>query len=462
MFERLVGSLLRGLSLFCSLIITGCASTDFQVLEINALSSEIPGVGQFEGLEAFSARRPLTKTRRVNILFLHGIGWVENPEEKPLANNFIKGIANAYGLTTDEKAVSSLCGRSVEDENIEKLNKVYITAKETRTFFTALPSRTLELDRLVCMDRQILSVGKDLEYVIYRIFWDEAMWSALQYAHVGQDDSEGDSGEFAMLRRAVNRTLKDDLVNYGFSDAVMYLSPAGGEIRGAIRGAMCAAALDAAGAGFDKLGFETDYEQVCDLTDRKTIKTDPFVFVTESLGSKIALHVIREAMTDGRETVHDDMIKQTSVFMLANQIPLLSLADLSSEAPFKPSDYGPNERPTLIAFSEINDFLTYELVPFYEQLYRNTQIDGGLGDDGLDRTDRRRMVDLLGFNAIDMRVEFASPLIPFVKSFVDPEFAHNGHVQQPEVMRFILCGGVNDKPRLDGCEIQMAPNRLFP
>lgn len=462
MFEitRLAGA--RAVALLLGLALSACASTDFRVLEINALSSERPGEAQFEGLEAFAARQPLTPTRRVNILFLHGIGWVENPDEKPLANSFIKGLANAYGLTTDEKAVSSLCGRAADDENIEKLNKVYINATEPRTFFTALPTRTLKLDRLVCMDRQVLTVGDDLEYVIYRIFWDEAMWSALQFAHVGQDDNEGDSSDFAMLRRSVNRTLKDDLVNFGFSDAVMYMSPAGAEIRGAIRGAMCAAALDAAGAGFDRLGYETDYEKACALTERKTIRTDPFAFVTESLGSKIALDVIREAMTDGQETVHDQMIKKTSVFMLANQVPLLSLSDLSTEEPFRPSDYAPEERPTLIAFSEINDFLTYELVPFYEQLYRNTQKVGGAGDDDLNRSDRRRMVDLLGFNAIDMRVEFASPIIPFVNSFVDPEFAHNGHVQQAPVMEFILCGADNNEPRLDGCEIQMAANRSKP
>ena len=436
---------------------TGCASTSFNVLDINDLSADAPGETSFEGLEELASRRSLTASRRINILFLHGIGWVENPEEKPLANNFIKGVAGAYDLQTDEKTVSSLCGRSSQDDSVIKQSRLFIKAEEPRTFFTTLPSRTLELDRLVCMDRQVLSVKPDLKYVIYRVFWDEAMWNALQYAHVGQDDSEGDSRSFAELRRSMNRALKDEFVNYGFSDAVMYMSPAGAEIRNAIRAAMCAAALDAAGAGFDKLGFETTHEKACGYTTDLTFDLDPFAFVTESLGSKIALDVIREAMTDGTETVHDEMIRNTSVFMLANQIPLLSLTDIATEPPFRPSDYAPEERPTMIAFSEINDFLTYELVPFYEQLYKNTQMVAGADDGTLDTSDRTRMVDLLGFNAIDMRVEFASPLIPFIKSFVDPKFAHSGHVQQPEIMQFILCGATNSEPTFEGCEIADKP-----
>jgi len=303
------------------------------------------------------------------------------------------------------------------------------------------------------MDKQVLPVGNDLEYVIYRIFWDEIMWESLQFAHVGQDDSNGTSSNFADLRRNVNRSLKDKLVNFGFSDAVMYLGPAGNEIRDAIRGAMCAASLDAAGVSFSRLGHDTDYKTVCGTANRTSITTDPFAFITESLGSKIALDLIRDVMTDNKETVHDEMIKRTQVFMLANQIPLLGLADLSDNEPFKPSNYTVEERPTFIAFSEINDFLTYELVPFYEQLYKQSKIDPNVREQNLDPFDRRDLIDILGFNVIDMRVEFAAPLIPLVNSFVDPLFAHNGHVQQPRIMEYILCGANGRNVKIDGCGV---------
>jgi len=405
-----------------------------------------------------AGRVPNAKKRRVNIIFLHGIGLVENPDEKPLANAFITGIADAYGLKVEKKAVSALCGRNTEEKDLSLHNHIYIKSPQIKRYRTAIPGRQLKLDRLVCMDRQVLPVREDLNYVIYRVFWDEIMWESLQRAHVGQDDNQGDSRDLAQKRRLLNRNLKDKFVNYGFSDAIMYLGPAGQEVRSAIRGAMCAAALEANGQTFEDIGHEIDYETVCTVAGQADIQIDPFAFVSESLGSKIALDVVRDAMTDGQETVHDFMIRQTQVFMLANQIPLLSLSDVSDEKPFRPSDYAPKDHPTFIAFSEINDILSYELVPFYEQLYKNTTVDPAFEGTLIDITtgglDRRKLVNRLGFDVIDMRVEFAKPLIPFVSSFVDPESAHNGHVRQPEIMDFILCGADNRAARLGSCDVK--------
>lgn len=439
--------------LLLALALSACATTKFQVLEINSLSSETIGSGEFQGLEYMAKRAPLTEVKRVNIIFLHGIGWVENPEDKPLANNFLQGIAQAYDITLPEKVVSSVCGRNKENEDDALNNHIYIKQANAKPFSTAIPGRNLELDNLVCMDKKILPVGNNLEYVVYRVFWDELMWSSLQYAHVGQDDSTGSSQAFASQRREFNRILKDKLVNFGFSDAVLYLGAAGDEMREAIRGAMCAAALDAAGLPFSEMENEIDYETVCSTANNTTIRTDPFAFVTESLGSKIAHDLIRDVMTDNKETVHDAMVKDTQVYMLANQIPLLGLSDVSKTLSFKPSNYAPDERPTFIAFSEINDFLTYELVPFYEQLYKNSKLDQRFQDDPITTYDRRRLADLLGFNVIDMRVEFSPTLIPFVSGFVDPLFAHNGHVQQPRIMEYILCGANSRDVKIDGCSV---------
>ena len=374
-----------------------------------------------------------------------------------LANSFIKGVAGAYSLETDEKTVSSLCGRDEDNENVELQNHIYISEVTPKTY-EALPGRRLTLDNLVCMDKQVLRVNDNLEYVIYRIFWDELFWDSLQVAFVGQDDAVDKTSIPASLRRKYNSFLKDKLITFGFSDAVMYMGPAGEDIRNATRGAMCSAALDAAGYPLSKQGSIVDYESICNTANNAPLDTDPFAFVSESLGSKISYDIMREAMTDGQENVHDDIIKGTQIFMLANQIPLLSLQDIREENQFKESDYEDGERPTIIAFSEINDFLTYELVPFYEQLYTRSSQTEGEQLDFSQAEDRQYIVDLLGFNIVDMRVEFASPLIPFVGGFVDPLYAHNGHVQQPEIMEYILCGADGRSPRVTGCEITAGPN----
>jgi len=370
----------------------------------------------------------------VNILFLHGVGWVENKDDAPLANSFIKGVANAYGLETDEKTVSSLCGRDEIDEDVERKNHIYITEIDPKSY-EPLPGSQLTLDNLICMDKQVLPVNDGLEYVIYRVFWDEIFWDSLQVAYVGQDDSLGENKYPASLRRKYNQ-----------------------DIRNAIRGAMCSAVLDAAGYPLVSQGPRTNYKRICETASNTSINTAPFAFITESLGSKISYDIMREAMTDNVENVHDEIIKSSQIFMLANQIPLLSLQDLRENNPFQNSNYEDGERPTIIAFSEINDFLTYELVPFYEQLFSKSTRKSGSEIDISDAKDRQYIVDLLGFNIVDMRVEFASPLIPFVRGFVDPLFAHNGHVRQPEIMEYILCGADGRKPRIEGCKISIGPN----
>jgi len=392
--------------LFLAFTLCGCASNSFRVLDINALSSNMDNNGSFKGLERIAERAPDSgENIRVNIIYLHGIGYVENPEDAPLANAFITGVADAYNKTVEDKAVASQCGRDDDDENVRLYNSIQITDTKTRKYKTTLPGSTLQLSDLACMDRQTLKVGGNIEYVIYRVFWDDIFWDSLQAAHVGQDALGGRRvGALASMRRKYNGQLKDKLVNYGFSDAVLYLGPAGEQIRNAVRGAMCSAALDASGFGFEKQGAKVNHLDICQIAALREIETDPFAFVTESLGSKIAFDIMRDAMTDGRGNVYDDMIKGTQFFMLANQVPLLSLSDISETDRMVPEPYSNEDRPTIIALSEINDFLTYELVPFYRNLLSRSIRDENTTFDMMSETERNRLINILGFNVVDMRL----------------------------------------------------------
>lgn len=446
--------MLRLLSLLIlALTLSGCATNSFEVLDINALSSNKDNNGSFKGLERIAERAPEGgQTIRVNIMYLHGIGYVENPEDSPLANAFITGVADAYNSTVEEKAVASQCGRDDDNEDVRLQNSIQITDTKTRTYKTTLPGSTLQLTDLACMDRQVMKVDGNIEYVIYRVFWDDIFWESLQAPHVGQDAlGRKKLGALASLRRKYNGQLKDKLVNYGFSDAVLYLGPAGEQIRNAVRGAMCSAALDASGFGFKDQGASVNHIDICQIAALRDIETDPFAFVTESLGSKIAFDIMREAMTDGRGNVYDDMIKGTQFFMLANQVPLLSLSDISETDRVIPEPYSDADRPTIIAMSEINDFLTYELVPFYRNLLSKSIRDENTTFDMMSETERNRLIDILGFNIVDMRVEFSPPVFPFVGGFVDPLFAHNGHVKQPELIAYMLCGAKGGQLNVDGC-----------
>ena len=437
---------------FAALWLTGCATSSkvpLKVHHINSLASEDGNDGSFKGLEYLADPIPGKLKNRVNIIYLHGIGWTEDRTKDQLADDFLGGIARAYNLEASDGLITTLCGETPYNGTGYESPHIYIKADQPTEFETAIPGSKLKLDELVCMDKQTLEIDDNLEFVLYRVFWDNIFWDNVQFAHVGQDDNRGASKDIAGLRRKHNRVLKDDLVNYGFSDAVMYLGPAGGEIRNAIRGAMCSAALDAAGQSFASQGSRVSYNAICRTASHQVLKTNQFAFVTESLGSKITFDVMQEALSDGLETIHDDMIRGSETYMLANQLALLSLSDISSKASDPIAKIGSKDRPKIIAMSELNDFLSYELVPFYEQLWKRSIRPEQNNLDYLDNRIRAEIVEKIGFEMIDMRLEFADKIIPMLKGFVDPKDAHSGHAGEPELMLYLLCGAVdgqiNDK-----------------
>ena len=440
--------------------LASCASTGrvkLKVHEISSLASNEPGTASFKGLEFLADPIPGKLKNRVNIIYLHGIGWTESDENEPLANAFLAGIAKAYGLEVDGKIINTTCGQSEEEDAANSPDQIYIKSPLPTYFETALPGAKLKMDNLVCMDKQTLDVDDNLEFVVYRVFWDDIFWNTLQFPHVGQDDDQGSSSSFAGLRRKYNRRMKDELVNYGFSDAVMYLGPAGSEIRSAIRGAMCSAALDAAGHEFADQGKTISHINACLLATNTSLKTNQFAFVTESLGSKITYDVMRESLTDNQDTILDEMISGSEFYMLANQLALLSLNDLSTTPKRKPLQFAGDKRPKIIALSELNDFLTYELIPFFEQLWKRSLHDND-DDPNLETLDtRQKMVRDLGFDMVDMRLEFADKVIPLLNGFVDPLQAHSGHAAEPELMLYMLCGARNGKLHEENC---LATSRL--
>ena len=428
-----------------ALLLGACATnnkTDFALLQVNSLASVNTDTGSFQGLEFLARPSADSVKARLNILYLHGIGYTEDRTRDALASDFLQGIAEAYDLDAGDGVVSALCGEGGEH--------IFLDADASVALRTVLPDSQLQLSRLACMDRQVLDIGPEIEFVLYRVFWDNVFWDALQYPHVGQDDDRGASKTLAALREKYNRRLKDDLVNYGFSDAVMYLGPAGAQIREAVRGAMCVAASDANGRTFraqasGRASLSTDAACRAATLDADTA---PFAFVTESLGSKVMFDLMREQASDGVDTVHDAMIAGSETIMLANQIPLFGLSELG-RVPARMPDMAA-ERPTLVAVSEVNDFLSYEIVPFLEHLYRNSYRPGGVPG-SVPQSVRDELIREFGFNVIDVRTRFADRIIPVVGSFVDPIDAHSGHAREPGLMRLVLCGVRDGVPVTEGC-----------
>jgi len=448
--------LTAALTIFTAFI-SACASSSvpLKVHTINSLSQIDDGQGSFQGLEFLADVAPGDLKARVNIFYLHGIGWTENPDAEQIAEDFLEGIASAYGREVEGQIIKTSCGEPSAPDK-PAANAVYLTPPAPKKYETGLSGSSLTLDRYACLDKQVLEVDPALEFVVYRVFWDDIFWNAFQFAHVGQDDAQGSSFPFAKLRRKYNRRLKDELINYGISDAVMYLGPAGDDIRFAIKAAMCSAALDAAGFDFAQQSQgsterEVDAQKICQLASNTNTVSNQFAFVTESLGSKVVYDVLRENMTDGRDGIIDDIITGSETYMLANQIALLSLSDLKLNGnSVRPATTIEEQRPKIVAMSELNDFLTYELIPFYKQLYKRSSRTGENINPNTAEA-RADITNALGFDVVDMRLEFADKVVPVLKGFVDPLQAHGGHSAEPELMLYMLCGAKDGKLNHEGC-----------
>jgi len=85
--------MLRLIALFIfSFVLTACASsTPLTVHQINALSSAQTNDGQFLGLEYLADEIPGQYKYRVNVMYLHGIGWTEDRTADQLAGDFLGG-----------------------------------------------------------------------------------------------------------------------------------------------------------------------------------------------------------------------------------------------------------------------------------------------------------------------------------------------------------------------------------
>ena len=437
--------------ILASLALGGCRTTQpFVLSHVDSLRTSEPAEIAFDGLEFLADSVPGSLKPRVNIVYMHGIGWTEDPEGDPLAVDFLDGLARAYGVEAQVEAQTT-CLDAGAGPVAPGPDVLYITADAPLTLSTALPGATLGLDRIACVDRQVLDVSDTLEFAVYRVFWDDIFWNALQFQHVGQDDDRGSSSQIARERRKYNRRLKDELVSYGLSDAVLYLGPMGATVRDAVRGSICAAHLDAGGYGFAEQGLETSHAEACRLAGATRVETNAFAFVSESLGSKIAYDLFRDALTDGRDGPLDRLVEGSEIYMLANQIALLSLSDVTTEERPRALEMTEDQRPTVVAVSEVNDFLTFELVPFLRQLWSRS--DGGTDFDAdFDANGRRaELAASLGFDVVDLRVEFADPLVPGVRGLVDPLQAHKDHAAERELMRLILCGMRGGELRAQGC-----------
>ena len=190
---------------------------------------------------------------------------------------------------------------------------------------------------------------------------------------------------FPYRRATVNEALKTQLINDCLSDAVVYAGQHGDPIRGAMKLAVCR-----------ELGGTPVIGQPCDFTAAELDR--PIAVITESLGSKILFDAARAVYEEAgeaagaRAAMTHRFASVQMIYLMANQIPLLDIANplppqLEADAQDKedaphssslghmigmmhgsrtampPEHFARTVTPTVVAFTDPNDLLSYRLIP---------------------------------------------------------------------------------------------------
>lgn len=308
-----------------------------------------PANGHFSGITAYWGQ---SSSSQVRVLFVHGM--CTHTEDGWVTHGWDQSIQRYFGIdATDVKVLPKLVN-----------DYASIVQREYHIGASKLSARYLVWSSLTASDK-----------------------AAIQF------DDPLPPGTFRWTRATLNGELKIGLLNDCLSDAVIYAGARGPTLALAIRNAICVA--------FDG----TVSPLGCTFPSTAEDAAPPLILVTESLGSRMVFDALTELETQARaqgETAlagFDQAVAPVSaVFMLANQIPLLGLAESVSmphrgptvsaaatpssalirgvqtigaarerqrtRSPHPQGVIGPPAAAiTIVAFTDPNDLLSYRLPP---------------------------------------------------------------------------------------------------
>ncbi len=247
-----------------------------------------------------------------------------------------------------------------------------------------------------------------------------------------------DSSEAYSFRRAgLNATLKE-FMNGTVPDLLVYMGDRQPVIRSAVAQAVC-------------WMFHGDWEHLPNDVDApcvvgeegvdmaNTIAEDDFYFITHSLGSRITLDTIQSLATRFAKAPNQREIdrmqaalrqKSMTVFMLANQLPLLQLGRAVPEVVDASEQYcGKNAKKAearhigqlnIVALSDPNDILSYPVPEDYAERFIDSRTCPNVVNVNLNITPVRNLFDAV--------------------SFADPMTAHRGYHDDARVIGLMTDG----------------------
>ncbi len=342
--------------------------------------------------------------RELKILMIHGIGR----HSPGYSGRLIEHLMPALGLVIKSEARKKieLWERAVSDK----------------------PVGTLSV-------RLYLSPDRSRRLVFYELTWSDVFEE--ERRTIAFDNSK----EYAFRRTELNGLLKK-FFNDHIPDAFIYLSDARAKIFASVQQSYCWMTSG------DWEDLPDRISERCRLRNKDRIKymrRDDFVFMTHSLGSRIAIDVLQDETglvrhAKGFSQAMKQAIKEISrkrelrIYMLANQLPLIGLSikppsvQEQIEAYCTPDGVSANQRVlkrlNIYAFNDPNDLLSYPIPPHLVGRYVDSRLCPSVTNISINVS---HPIDLFG-----------------ITQAVNPAAAHGDYDQDERVIE-IIARGVGQK-----------------
>ena len=329
------------------------------------------------------------------VLMIHGMGHMGNPPE-----NWSKDLRQNLAVKLNVSA--SDC-------------KTIFIYNDKNTEHKKAPVRKYDENTILQICTYAGTNGQTLQFY-------ELTWSMLT-----EDIKEkvlGYDRKYASDRAKKNKDVKEKVINKGLSDAILYVANYRFALQYPIEQAICMVA------------YRFQEGMPCRFTEVRG-QVDNLFIITHSLGSFMLYDTLkakyaRNAGNDGdpeRTAVFDNIKKRTkTIYMLANQLPLLCLAFFSNAhreceepgtARVESNESQSAPQIHVIAISDPNDLLSYPLTD-WQLGFLDLKVQVGPPTNVL--------VDLAGFSWTN------------ILGWADSFSAHNGFYDDDRVVDVIACG----------------------
>jgi hypothetical protein len=375
-YERIVGSL------FLLLLLAGCSSFGKGVAEAVLERSEKEDSRQchIEGPASKGLAHLLASQdqdtlvgHELKVLMVHGIGR----HSPGYSGRLVENLMPALGLTVKSSVRKEIV---LWEQNV-----------------SSEPIGRLSVDSFMSPDRS-------RRLAFYELTWSEVFDQERQA--IAFDNSK----EHSFRRTEFNGFLKTFFNNH-IPDAFIYLSDARAKVYASVQQSFCWMSSG------DWEDLPDRASERCDLLQdgrRESVEQDDFVFVTHSLGSRIAIDILQDEskLVYRSEATTVDMAeefrnREIVIYMLANQLPLLALSIDPPKVQEKTEVYCTSngalvdqrvlKKLKVYAFSDPNDLLSYPIPPNEIRRYVDSRLCPSVTNISLNVA---RPIDLFGFGQV--------------------------------------------------------------